>query len=99
MQTELEAIKNAWDNTDGNRDEQLARDLSDALVASNPELFNDIQHKSLEQLATDIDIFRAAEMEDQVWLIEAWCLHRFEPQNIGGTYQPQVRVPGNGEGV
>jgi hypothetical protein len=98
MQAELEAIKDAWDNSDGNRDEALARSLSDAFVENNPHLFDSISAKSLEQLCSDIDAFRAADMETEVWLIEAWCLHRYEPQIIGGTYQPKVRVPGN-EGV
>lgn len=94
MREELEAIKDAWDNTDGLRDEPLARQLADALVEGNPSLFEEIRTKPMEVLCQDIDIFRAAEMEEQVWLIETWLLHRYDPQQIGGNYQPQIRIAG-----
>ena len=93
MIEELEAIKAAWSKDEsGGRDEALARELADEFVGENPGLFSSISQKSLEELCDDVEAFRNANMEEEVWKIETWLLHRFESQNIGGTYQPQVRV-------
>lgn len=94
MREELEQIKEAWDNANGTRDEPLARELSDEFVKENPTLFDEIRTKPMEVLCDDITVFRNAGMEEQVWMIEAWLLHRYEPQQIGGNYQPQVRISG-----
>lgn len=92
MIQQLEDIKAAWSSAEGGgRDEVLARELCDQLVASNPELFEEIQDKSLPELVEAIDVFHAAGMEEQVWRIEAWLLHRFEPQQIGITPSPVIR--------
>jgi len=93
MIEELEQIKAAWSKDEaGGRDEALARELADEYVKENPVLFSSISQKSLEELCADVEAFRNANMEEEVWKIETWLLHRFEPQNIGGIYQPQVRV-------
>lgn len=95
MRQALEDIKTAWSISEGGgRDEELARELADALVASDPSLFADVQSKSLDELCESIDTLRNAGFEEEVWKIETWLLHRFEPQNIGGVYQPQVRISG-----
>lgn len=97
MREELEQLKTAWSKDEvGGRDEELVRELADDFVNLNPGLYTEISTKSLEQLCNDIEIFRQAGMEEEVWKIEAWLLHRFEPQNIGGLYQPQVRIAGEG---
>lgn len=93
MIEELEQIRAAWSKDEaGGRDEALARELADEYVRENPAVFSSISQKSLEELCSDVEAFRNANMEEEVWKIEAWLLHRFEPQNIGGVYQPKVRV-------
>ena len=95
MQDELEEIKEVVDKTSGDgRDEELARSLADTVVRDNPSQFNELENKTVEELCAAIDVFRAAGDEAQVWRIEAWLLHRFEPQNIGGSAQPAIRNAG-----
>jgi hypothetical protein len=88
MNADLEAIKEAVEaeNFDS------ARTLSDAYVASNADLFTDEAAMSIAECVTAVDAFRAAGMDTNLWQMEAWLLHHFEPQSIGGTYQPQIRV-------
>lgn len=98
MNAELQAIKDAWDkDKEGGRDEALARSLSDSYVLANPGEFTGYEGKDIEELAGAIDVFREAGMDEEVQRIETWLLHRFMPQNIGGVYQPQLRLVGGGE--
>ena len=95
MNSELQAIKDVWDTVP--RDADLARTMSDAYVAAHPEEFTGFEGKTIEELCGAIDTFREAGMDEEVQRIETWNLHRFEPQNIGGTYQPQIRIAGGTE--
>ena len=95
MKAELQAIKDVWDAEP--RDAALAHSMSDDYVAANPSEFTGFETKSIEQLCGAIDTFRAAGMDEEVQRMEVWLLHRFEPQNIGGVYQPQIRVTGGTE--
>jgi hypothetical protein len=88
MRDELEDIKIAVE--DGNL--ELARSLADTFVADNGNLFMDIAAKNVEDLVNSVDILRSAGMENEHWLVEAWLLHRFEPQKIGGPAEATVRV-------
>jgi len=98
MKAELQDIKDAWDkDKEGGRDEALARSLSDSYVLANPGEFTGYEGKDIEELAGAIDVFREAGMDEEVQRIETWLLHRFMPQNIGGVYQPQLRLVGGGE--
>ena len=92
MKAELQAIKDKWNETP--RDEAACRSMSDAYVAANPGEFTGYEGKTIENLALAIDVFRDAGMDEEVQRMEVWLLHRFEPQNIGGVYQPQIRVVG-----
>lgn len=93
---QLDAIRDAWDKETGEgRDEELARSLADALVAAEPDQFEELSSMSLEDCVKAVDIFRRAGMTDSQWKVEAWLLHRFEPQVIGGAAEAKVRiVPG-----
>lgn len=95
MNAELEAIKDAWakDTGDG-RDDVGARALCDAYVAAHPEQFTSLEVMSLEQCVNAVEVFRDAGMEEEQWKVEAWLLHHYEPQNIGGPITAQVRIPG-----
>lgn len=89
----LKAIRDAWDKTTGGgRDEDEARALADAYVAEHPDEFTELATMTLEQCVESVEVFRAAGFADSQWRVEAWLLHHFEPQNIGGTVAPTVRV-------
>lgn len=93
MDATLEAIRTAWDKTEGEgRDEVAARNLADEFVTTNPDLFTSMATMRVEELVTAVENFRASGMEEEEWRIEAWLLHHYEPQNIGGSAQPTVRI-------
>jgi hypothetical protein len=95
MNADLEAIKEAMDKATGDgRDHSEACTLADAYVAAHPEQFTDLAAMPLDKCVTAVDAFRAAGMDEAQWQVEAWLLHRFLPQNIGGTAQAAVRIPG-----
>ncbi|CQD07347.1 hypothetical protein BN970_01385 [Mycolicibacterium conceptionense] len=91
---ELIAIRDAMDNSEGGRDEELARQLADDYVAANPDQFTSLAEMSIEQCVAAVDVFRAAAMEDDQWRVETWLLHHFQPQTIGGPVTAQIRIPG-----
>lgn len=93
MDAGLEAIKDAWDKNTGDGRDESARKLADAYIAEHVERFAGFKDLSLEQLVQALEVFRVANMEQQQWEIEAYLLSRFEPQNIGGEYNPQLRLP------
>lgn len=90
MNSELQAIKDAWEATP--RQDLVARSLADTYVSSHPEEFTGYAEMEIEQLTGAIDAFREAGMAEEVQKVETWLLHRFEPQNIGGVYRPQIRI-------
>lgn len=91
----LQDIQDAWNVTDTHpRDEALTRQLADEYVAANPAEFTELQDMSIEELVQSVDVFRAANLPTSQYRIETWLWHHFEPQNIGGTYAPQVRAVG-----
>ena len=94
MNAELEAIKDAWDkNTGDGRDEVGTRALCDAYVAAHPEEFTELRNLSIEECVQAVSTFRNANLEESQWRVETWLLAKYEPQNIGGVYQPQLRNP------
>ena len=92
MKAELQAIKDK--GAEVPRDAEACRTMSDAYVAANPTEFEGHEGKSIEDLAKATDVFRDAGMDEEVQRIETWLLHRFRPQNIGGTYQAEIRIVG-----
>lgn len=94
MNPELEAIRDAMDKETG-RDTERAVALSDAYVAAHPDQFASLTGLDMEQCVAAIDVFRAAGMDEDLWRVQAWILHRFEFQTIGGPVTARVRVPGS----
>ncbi|OBK00048.1 hypothetical protein A5746_26275 [Mycolicibacterium conceptionense] len=96
MDPELDAIVDAMDKTTGGgRDHALAVQLSDAYVAAHPEKFTMLATLSIEACVQLVDTFRAAEEWEALFLVEAWLLHHFEPQTIGGPIAATIRTPGS----
>lgn len=92
MNSELQAIKDAWDTETGNGRDPNARTLADQYVKNHPDQFEDYKELTLPECVKALEVFRDAGMESEQWKVETWLLHRYEPQNIGGTYQAQVRL-------
>jgi predicted ATPase len=89
----LEDLRDAWspDNKEA-RNEVVARAKADAYVDAFPEQFTGWEEMSVAELVQAVDLFRQSGMENDRWKVEAWLLHRYEPQNIGGIAEPQVRI-------
>jgi hypothetical protein len=97
LNSELEAIKNAWDKTTGGgRDDAGTRALCDTYVATHPEQFADYRGMKIEDCVRAVSVFRAAGLDEAQWRAEVWLLHRFEPQHIGGPMRAQIRLPSTG---
>lgn len=97
MIKELEAIRDAIAPTDPEvghegQDRPAAELLADAYVAAHPEDFAKFAEMSIVQLVEQVDKLRQLGWEQDVWLVEAWLLHKFEPQTIGGVTAPQLRL-------
>lgn len=92
MNKELEAIKDAWSKTTGDgRDRGTTVKLCDAYVAAHPELFAGLDKIDLPILVQLLSSRRDAGDDEGAWNIEAFLIHRFEPQQIGGEYKATVR--------
>lgn len=96
MNDDLEAIRYAWDKDTGGRDEAQTRRLSDEYVAANPDVYAGFENLGQTVLVRQIDEARDNGDDEEVWTIQAWLFHHFEPQKIGATVQSVVRLP-NGE--
>lgn len=97
MDDRLSAIKTAATTTDEHpKDLVLARQLADQFVADNPDLYTEYPAKNVVELVEAVDVLRLAGMEDEQWRVEAWLLHRYEPQNIGGPVEATVRIAEEG---
>lgn len=94
MDTELEAVKDAMDKATGDgRDRDKAVELSDAYVAAHPEKYAGLDKFDLPLLVQLVSEKRTAGDEQGQWELEAYLLHKFLPQNIGGEYKAEVRLP------
>jgi hypothetical protein len=94
MDAQLEAIKEAVEA--GELD--TARTLSDTYVADNASFYTGWEAKTVDGdmgLAANCDVYRATGRDDDLWATEAWLLHRFLPQNIGGAAIMEIRTPTN----
>jgi hypothetical protein len=103
MDTNLKAIKDGWEKRDarGQRsstgkanlaDDDKVRGLADKYVKAHTKDFAGWENLSLESLVRLVDEAREVGDEEKLWKVEAYLLHKFEPQNIGGTYEPKLRV-------
>lgn len=87
MNKGLEAVKKAVDELDFDK----ARKLADAYVKAHPDEFADYAEMTIESVVQAVDVFRAAGMLDNQYRAEAWHLHAWEPQAVGGSVVPQKR--------
>lgn len=92
MNDELQAIKDAMDKETG-RDYAGAVALADAYVAAHPELFTGLDQFDLPLLVELLSKRRNSGDDEGAWNVQAWILHRYAPQSIGGEYKAEVRLP------
>lgn len=99
MQADLKAIRDGWDpgdqhtkNTNAKRDPAKVRKLADKYVSAHSDVFKGWDALPIEVCVQMVDKYRADGDEEKQWQVEAWLLHHFEPQNIGGTYEATVRI-------
>ena len=89
----LEDLRDAWSPEDKDaRNEVVARAKADEYVRQFPEQYVGYEKMAVPDLVRAIDLFREAGMEHDQWKVEAWLLHHFLPQQIGGEYNAQVRT-------
>jgi hypothetical protein len=79
------------------QDIEKARELSTAYVKAHREEFKDFEafgndQAGIQATVNAAEVFRAAGMKEQWARAEAWHFHTWEPQNVGGTAQPQLRI-------
>jgi hypothetical protein len=97
---DLQAILDALaENGEEPGDIDRARELSTAYVQAHPDEFADFRswgtgRDALEKTVAAVDAFRAAGLNDSWARAEAWHFFTWEPQNIGGSNQPQLRLLG-----
>jgi hypothetical protein len=90
---QLEAIKDAMDKATGDgRDREKAVQLADKYVKAHPDLFAGLDKISLPILVQLLSEHRNAGNEEEQWNVEAWLLHHYPPQKIGGEYHAEVRL-------
>lgn len=87
LSSELTAIQSAVESGDF----ATARSLSDAYVAANPSVYADYD-EDIHLGVKRVEVFRDAGLETSQWQAEAWLLHTFDPQNIGGIAAATIRV-------
>lgn len=93
MHETLEAIKDLMDKDTGDgRNREAAVTASAEFFAEFPDLKADYEGRPIEDLVASVDLFRAGGEESSLWKLEAWLLYQFEPQRIGASLQPQVRI-------
>lgn len=96
MNEQLEALKTAMDSGDWDS----ARDLATAYVTGHPDEFDDYRRivaeapdekTALEKVAASCEALLLAGLHDLYYHAEAFQLHRWQPMDVGGSIQPQVR--------
>ena len=92
MIEELEDIKAIWEASP--RDEGLVRRLSDDFVNENPELFEEHRSWGLDdtKAVEAIELARANEDEQSVWITQVWLFHHFMPKQIGSDGVAEVQL-------
>jgi len=92
MDDELAAVFDAWDKESGDgRDAERAYQLSDDYVEAHPDEFKNYENLPLKYCVQELEDLRNSGNED--WRkVQVWLWHQFEPQNIGGVYEPKLRV-------
>lgn len=110
MREEVKEIMDSWANRpaagivsssdEGEALSQHDRDFrirSRDFVNANPELFTDLEGKSLPECVESLEKLRDAGLDELSALVQIWIWRSFEFQNIGGEARTEVRVIGEGE--
>jgi hypothetical protein len=94
VNADLEAIKDAWDkNTGDGRDDEGTRALAVKYVKAHPELTEEMHDWTLERIVQAMSVFSAAGYDEKYWALEAYQLAKFPPQQIGGEYHVEAKLP------
>jgi hypothetical protein len=102
MADELKTIRDAWEKRDARgvrsssgkaslEDDQNVYKLADKYVAAHKADFAGFDNLPLEALVKTLEQYREEGRDEDAERIQVWLWHRFEPQNIGGTYEPVLR--------
>src|SRR5215207_1716823 len=102
MADDLKTIREAWEKRDARgargssgranlEDDNKVRKLADKYVAAHKADYAGFDNLSQDVLVRTLEDYRDKGDEDNVWKVQAWLFHRFEPQNIGGPAEAQVR--------
>lgn len=94
MNSDLEAIRIKAEPLpgEGTQDNAAGRALAVTYVEAHPDEFTSYTDMTIEQVVAAVDAFRLAGMSDDQNRAIAWHLYKWAPQNIGGVYQPTLRV-------
>lgn len=96
MNPELTALKEAMDGLDF----VTARELATAYVAAHPDEFAEYsamaesaetEQAAIQSVVHAVEVFRAAGLLESQYRAEAWHLHTWDPQDIGGAVRPRRR--------
>lgn len=87
MNKELTGLKAAMDALDFDK----ARKLASAYVKAHPGEFAEYADITIEGAVRAVDAFRSAGLPESQYRAEAWHLHTWEPQSIGGFAGPHKR--------
>jgi hypothetical protein len=102
MADTLDDIRKAWEKRDarGQRsssgrsnvdDDQNVYKMADAYVKAHKADFAGFENLSLDALVKMIEERRDRGDDEEMWKLQVWEWHRFDRQNIGGTYEPKLR--------
>ena len=99
---EFSAIRSALQPDDpevGHEGQNLekARQLADAYVEAHPDEFEKYHGMDITELVAAVDVYRQAGMLHDMWHVDTWMLHEFEPQQIGAVSAAAHRRP-HGDG-
>jgi hypothetical protein len=83
LDEELQAIRDAWDETTG-RDTDAAVVQSKDLVDAAPDQFDDVRGLDRDGCVRKLEIYRLNGDEDGEWRVQAWLFATFPMQRIEG---------------
>lgn len=103
MADDLKAIREAWEKRDARgvrsssgkaslEDDQTVYAKADAYVKAHAKDFAGWENLSLDALVKTLETHRENGQTDEEDKVQVWIWHAFEPQNIGGTYEPKLRL-------
>lgn len=99
MDSQLQEIKDAVEPATGEPDFDKARQLATTYVDANPDKYTEdifadaLSTRDIGPVVQAVETLRTAGMSNAQWQAEAWLLRYVPPQDIGGTYHPQLVTP------